>query len=341
MLEADMHQQMGAHSNGIDLLSFLQKNNISDLENMNPLMSLASLSMQSHQNSNALKRLNESLLFSENHPNLNSVNAGFKNSHLQPKIDENNCEDDLERCLMNVFEEILLEENPASCSEKKSKSKNTKKETDVLKSISLNSMDSSSRLMHKATVETSIYNSIAPSCSSPLSLKDDETPLSPAAKLALNNSKVSTNSTSSLSSTNVTSKSASSSVMLFRSINSSNTIYVQPSDIIIPLSEGEYNEYKLFPNSSNNNKSINVDKEQNHILEKIFNNLGAYGDDSCDGSYSPLLSSPSAPSSASLTSNSSSLNASPISTSPLLLPRHHHVHHHHQHSFPNRQYLIK
>lgn len=34
---------------------------------------------------------------------------------------------------------------------------------------------------------------------------------------------------------------------LFKSINSSNTIFIQPHDVLAPLSEAEFREYKLFP----------------------------------------------------------------------------------------------
>ena len=39
------------------------------------------------------------------------------------------------------------------------------------------------------------------------------------------------------------------SVKLFRSINSSHTICVEPTDVLQPLNEGEFAEYKLFPSS--------------------------------------------------------------------------------------------
>ncbi len=48
-------------------------------------------------------------------------------------------------------------------------------------------------------------------------------------------------------------------VMLFRSINNSHTICVEPTDVLEPLNEGDFAEYKLFPQSFqeiklNNNK---------------------------------------------------------------------------------------
>ena len=39
------------------------------------------------------------------------------------------------------------------------------------------------------------------------------------------------------------------SVMLFRSVNNSHTICVEPTDVLEPLNEGDFAEYKLFPNS--------------------------------------------------------------------------------------------
>jgi hypothetical protein len=38
-----------------------------------------------------------------------------------------------------------------------------------------------------------------------------------------------------------------SSVSFFRSINNSHTIMVEPTDVLEPLHEGEFTEYKLFP----------------------------------------------------------------------------------------------
>jgi hypothetical protein len=35
--------------------------------------------------------------------------------------------------------------------------------------------------------------------------------------------------------------------LLFKSINSSNTIFIQPHDVLTPLNEGDFHEYKLFP----------------------------------------------------------------------------------------------
>jgi hypothetical protein len=40
------------------------------------------------------------------------------------------------------------------------------------------------------------------------------------------------------------------SIVLYRSLNTSNTIFVQPTDILEPLEIGEFNEYKLFPQTS-------------------------------------------------------------------------------------------
>jgi RNA recognition motif-containing protein len=40
------------------------------------------------------------------------------------------------------------------------------------------------------------------------------------------------------------------SIVLYRSLNTSNTIFVQPTDILEPLEVGEFNEYKLFPQTT-------------------------------------------------------------------------------------------
>ena len=43
---------------------------------------------------------------------------------------------------------------------------------------------------------------------------------------------------------------SSQSVILYRSLNTSNTIFVQPTDILEPLEIGDFNEYKLFPTAT-------------------------------------------------------------------------------------------
>lgn len=98
-------------------------------------------------------------------------------------------------------------------------------------------------------------------------------------------------------------------VRLFRSINSSNTIYVQPTDIIIPLNEGDYNEYKLFPTGDKN-----IDYNQ-HPLRCILKDLNSNVNESNE-LYSPPISPASSDASC---SNSSSLVSSPRSQSPKYL----------------------
>ncbi|RNA44448.1 polyadenylate-binding 7 [Brachionus plicatilis] len=96
---------------------------------------------------------------------------------------------------------------------------------------------------------------------------------------------------------------ASPAIRLFRSINSSNTIYVQPSDIIIPLNEGDYTEYKLFPSGD-----TSIDCSQ-HPLSTILKNWNNSANESNE-LYSPPISPASSDASC---SNSSSLVSSPRS----------------------------
>jgi hypothetical protein len=63
----------------------------------------------------------------------------------------------------------------------------------------------------------------------------------------------------------------SSSVMLFRSINNSHTICVEPTDVLEPLNDGEFNEYKLFPTNKqiykgNRNSQVNSEIDLDILL---------------------------------------------------------------------------
>lgn len=147
----------------------------------------------------------------------------------------------------------------------------------VLKSIT--NVDKSSRCDKNNNKSSRVVfenSSIGSSCSSPLSQREDTS--SPA-------------------------------VRLFRSINSSNTIYVQPTDIIIPLNEGDYNEYKLFPTGDQN-----IDCNQ-HPLSSILRDFSGNANESNE-LYSPPISPASSNASC---SNSSSLVSSPRSQSPKYL----------------------
>lgn len=176
--------------------------------------------------------------------------------------------DEIEKCILKVFDDLLVDD----CKTK------AKKETDVLKSIT--NLEKTSRLDKNNNKNANIVCenlSTGSSCSSPLSQKED-----------------------------LSSKDAS--IRLFRSINSSNTIYVQPTDIIIPLTEGDYNEYKLFPSGD---RKIEFNE---HPLSLILNNLNIQED--FPELYSPPISSASSDTSC---SNSSSLVSSPRSQSPKYL----------------------
>jgi hypothetical protein len=124
---------------------------------------------------------------------------------------------------------------------------------------------------------------------------------------------------------------AQNSVMLFRSINTSNTFYVEPTDILEPLNEGDFAEYKLFPlNQPLNNqqhKQQTCDNSKN-VLNSILNNLEKinsshncsyeskfnYSNENESFDYISLISS--SPQSSSI----ASLNSSSINNSPAISP---------------------
>lgn len=220
-------------------------------------------------------------------------------------------QNEMEKCLLRVFDDILVEDNLKL-------EITSKKGADILKSIKTENSDNTKNCANRPVLadissknEQSIldYNSLSSSCSSPSSQKEDISP-------QLDNSVKSSKSTS---------------VRLFRSINSSNSIYVQPTDIIIPLGEGDYNEYKLFPASNYNQEaSSQPQTELEHhstLMDNILNNLGLFeGKLSSSGVhfYSPIddeleLYSPpcSSVSSVYSYSKSSSLASSPVCNSPV------------------------
>lgn len=250
----------------------------------------------------------------------------------------------LEKCLKQVFDEQEpIESSKSSKSaqfmDDEEDEENKPPMASAMKPICLNSSVN--------RPSGGVQRSIVSFCSSPLSKENnhlnEDSITSPIAANKINQrSSNHTNSTSSLSSqpSSFNSSGQKSSIMLYRSLNTSNTIYVQPSDIIIPLVEGDYNEYKLFPHAESSpatSQTTNNKDEQNSIMMgKLLNNLGVKcynGQDSdddldlVDTVYSPPLSSISSNSSSGVNSVSSSLNASPISTSPSMLMHHHHIHH--------------
>lgn len=90
-----------------------------------------------------------------------------------------------------------------------------------------------------------------------------------------------------------------SSVNFFRSINASHTICVEPTDVLEPLNEGEFTEYKLFPTCGGQKKELVVNSVSNEA-----DGLDFFG---ADNNYSPSLSL----SCSNLSSMSSSMTNSP------------------------------
>jgi RNA recognition motif-containing protein len=135
-------------------------------------------------------------------------------------------------------------------------------------------------------------------------------------------------SSSPLSPNNRESSLSSNSVILYRSLNTSNTIFVQPTDILEPLEVGDFNEYKLFPTviSTQLFKGLSMSSPNKNQEEE---------DEDYEFAKEILVDLISPPSSVSLSSSISS--SSSTSTSPLLSmrrkyrSRHHHHHNQHQH----------
>jgi len=93
-----------------------------------------------------------------------------------------------------------------------------------------------------------------------------------------------------------------SSVNFFRSINTSHTICVEPTDVLEPLNEGEFAEYKLFP--------TNGGKKKEQLVNSISNEMDASDLFGIENNYSSSLSL----SCSNLSSMSSSMTNSPINT---------------------------
>lgn len=96
-----------------------------------------------------------------------------------------------------------------------------------------------------------------------------------------------------------------SSVKLFRSINNSHTIWVEPTDVLEPLNEGDFTEYKLFPTGQATNK------------RNLSNNLPA-ADIEIEFGFPDYSSQSLSLTCSNLSSVSSSMANSPISSFPML-----------------------
>lgn len=103
---------------------------------------------------------------------------------------------------------------------------------------------------------------------------------------------------------------SSNSVILYRSLNTSNTIFVQPTDILEPLEVGDFNEYKLFPSTSS---------ESNAVCGSVIKGLSMSSPNKLnDNDYTKeieILVELTPPSSVSLSSSSSSTSSSSSSGS--------------------------
>ena len=134
----------------------------------------------------------------------------------------------------------------------------------------------------------------------------------------------------------------SNSLMLYRSVNTSNTIFVQPTDVLEPLNEGEFTEYKLFPSntttkhqhsSSKPPPPVTPSSSSSSVTMATWSSVKQQHSKSCLPAdmellvidYTPPFSVSLSPntSSSSSCSNGSSLLTSPSISSP---SKHHHQH---------------
>ena len=119
---------------------------------------------------------------------------------------------------------------------------NAKKQTDKLIP---NVYSPNSLIVESLSMKTNLSSS----CSSPISNRDTNS--SPFVKKPCQNT----------------------SVMLFRSVNNSHTICVEPTDVLEPLNEGDFAEYKLFPNYSNSDMKIPVQSQKSNSLKSLLEGL--------------------------------------------------------------------
>jgi hypothetical protein len=121
---------------------------------------------------------------------------------------------------------------------------NAKKQTDKLIP---NVYSPNSLIIESLNMKTNLSSS----CSSPISFRDtNSSPFSVNKKHCQNTS-----------------------VMLFRSVNNSHTICVEPTDVLEPLNEGDFAEYKLFPNYSNSDIKIPVQSQKSNSLKSLLEGL--------------------------------------------------------------------
>jgi hypothetical protein len=310
-------------------------NNSSDLENINPshftgtnvLSSFNFLEMcgVAAITPTAAADARDTLAMRNVSQKMNEMDEEDENEKEDKDDDETNSMV-LETCLLKVFDEILVEDSRPRSQQPLKKREVPVQHFQVLKALNISNLENikcggtiatngragaSGRAVESAIDNnnnknnTMHYNSLSSSCSSPISQKDDKSP-------------------------KVSSTQQSASVRFVRSKYTSNSIYLQPTDVTEPLSEGEYNEYKLFPNDSVASHSqvsvsrvVEYTEESNNVFDKLLGNIGLVNkitglyttnEDEIE-IYSPPLSS--CLSSVSSCSNSSSATNSPMSNSPV------------------------
>lgn len=251
-----------------------------------------------------------------------ATNAESTISKKAQSCAESNDTYSFEKCLLKVFDELLDENTPSHSNKQSLDDLNRRK---VLRQNNTNIFEQNDN--YDSIFKKEMFHYSSSSCSSPVSQKDSS---------SIGSGKRSISSI--LTGTSRQSKSATSSVLLFRSINTSNTIFVQPSDVLEPLTEGDYAEYKLFP--SGNNSSCSDSSSVPHVFTYNFASVFNRDNEPYSPSKDPEMLDFTPLSSISLStsaSNSSSLNDSPIQSPLQHLSHHlhlHHNHHHHHHHHP-------
>ena len=129
---------------------------------------------------------------------------------------------------------------------------------------------------------------------------------------SLSSSPLSPNNHDCLKSNSVETSLSSNSVILYRSLNSSNTIFVQPTDILEPLEVGDFKEYILFPEAPEDSKNRLKMSSPKHFHKLQFTPEVDYDEYAKELLPPDLISPPSSVSLSSSISSSSSRHASPV-----------------------------
>lgn len=227
-------------------------------------------------------------------PAFGNMNTDCESDHFQDNVSSISSMDDNHNNLENmnrIFDELMNEQvmnrpfQPLGAvdanrqplfvdngQDYKKKSESIKKYSQMIKPMQKPSYLNNTSEFLKSLIHESIMLNPSNHCSSPISSKNGISP-----KKALN--RVIKNSQ------------LSNSVNFFRSINNSHTIMVEPTDVLEPLNEGEFNEYKLFPTTACGQGAKRKDQQNANMSNEIeMDLLGDYSPQSLSLSCSNLSS---------------------------------------------------